>query len=185
MSKRVLITGGAGFIGSHTADELLAHGYRVRVFDNLSTQVHGPDARVPDYLSEKVEFMTGDVGDMDSLRSALRGVDAVFHFAAMVGVGQSMYQVANYTAVNNQGTGNLLQLLTEDPVERLIVASSMSLYGEGLYRNGAGQIVAGTERSLEQLKRRDWEVHGPDGEVLVPLPTPESKPPTLSSVYAL
>src|SRR5437763_17200750 len=125
MSERVLITGGAGFIGSHLADELLAYGYDVRVFDNLSPQVHGPQAFVPDYLDEEVEFITGDVRDRDLLRSALRGADAVFHLAAMVGVGQSMYEVDAYTAVNNLGTATLLQALIENPVAKLIVASSM------------------------------------------------------------
>src|SRR5689334_7634263 len=111
MSKLVLITGGAGFIGSHLADELIAEGYGVRVFDNLSPQVHGPQGFVPDYLDEDVEFITGDVRDPEALGRAVKGVDAVFHLAAMVGVGQSMYEVAAYTEVNNQGTANLLQVL--------------------------------------------------------------------------
>jgi len=185
ITKRVLITGGAGFIGSHLADELLAHGYKVRIFDNLSPQVHGPQASVPDYLDRDVEFITGDVRDIEALRKALEGVDSVFHLAAMVGVGQSMYEVAAYTAVNNQGTANLMQALLQSPVEKLIIASSMSLYGEGLYRNPGGYIVAGAERTLDQLKKKDWEVHGPDGDILLPVPTPESKLPELASVYAL
>src|SRR2546421_2774186 len=185
MTKRVLITGGAGFIGSHLADELLAQGYTVRIFDNLSPQVHGPAASVPDYLDSDVEFVSGDVRDIEALRRTLKGVDAVFHLAAMVGVGQSMYEVAAYTAVNNQGTANLLQALIQSPVEKLVIASSMSLYGEGLYRNPAGYVVAGAERTLQQLKLRDWEVHGPDGDLLLPVPTPESKLPELASVYAL
>ena len=134
MGKHVLITGGAGFIGSHLADELLAHGYRVRAFDNLSEQVHGAGARRPDYLHPEVELVEGDVRDPEAIRRALTGVTAVYHFAAMVGVGQSMYEVAEYTAVNNMGTATLLEALIEQPVERLVVASSMSLYGEGLYR---------------------------------------------------
>src|SRR5690349_14948797 len=134
MQKRVLITGGAGFIGSHLADELLDQGYEVRVLDNLASQVHGPCCQKPAYLDPEIELIRGDVRDPDKVRTALRGMDAVFHFAAMVGVGQSMYEVAAYTSVNNEGTANLLQALIQQPVERLIVASSMSLYGEGLYR---------------------------------------------------
>jgi len=185
MSRRVLITGGAGFIGSHLADELLAHGYQVRVYDNLSSQVHGPKASVPEYLDAEVEFIRADVQDSDALRAALRGVDAVFHLAAMVGVGQSMYEVAGYTMVNNQGTANLLQLLIERPVGKLIVASSMSLYGEGLYHDSAGNMVPATERTLKQLKQRDWELHSPNGDILFPVPTPETKTPALASIYAL
>src|SRR4051812_42945123 len=99
MNRRVLITGGGGFIGSHLADELLGHGYQVRVLDNLSPQVHGEDCRRPSYLDPEVELIRGDVRDPDKVRQALRGVEAVFHFAAMVGVGQSMYEVAEYTSV--------------------------------------------------------------------------------------
>jgi dTDP-L-rhamnose 4-epimerase len=188
MSGRVLITGGAGFIGSHLADELLEHGYQVRALDNLSEQVHGPGASRPGYLHPEVELIRGDVRDRDAIRTALGDagdVDAVFHLAAMVGVGQSMYEIARYTDVNNLGTAVLLEALAERPVGRLVVASSMSIYGEGLYRNGRGELEAGAERGIEQLKARDWEVRGLDGEALTPLPTPETKAPTLSSVYAL
>src|SRR5688500_1713159 len=111
MSKQILITGGAGFIGSHLADELLENGYSVRVLDNLSPQVHGTDSQKPSYLSKEVEFIKGDVRNEYSVRHALKGVDAVFHFAAMVGVGQSMYQVADYTQVNNEGTAILLEAI--------------------------------------------------------------------------
>src|SRR5690348_9135508 len=93
MPNSILITGGAGFIGSHVADELLAAGHRVRILDNLSEQVHGPNASPPDYLSSEVEIQIGDVRDPDAVRRALRGIDAVYHFAAIVGVGQSMYQI--------------------------------------------------------------------------------------------
>lgn len=185
MSKRILITGGAGFIGSHVADELLAHNYQVRVFDNLSPQVHGPRAQRPSYLAADAELVMGDVRDREALTRALQGVDAVFHLAAMVGVGQSMYEIAQYTSVNNQGTANLLQVLIERPVERLIVASSMSIYGEGLYRTPTGDLLAGADRSLTQLKARKWEVRDLDGEILTPIPTPETKAPSLSSIYAL
>ena len=184
MSKKILITGGAGFIGSHLADELLAHGYRVRALDNLSRQVHGIRTEPPEYLSPKVEFMRGDVRDAATVRKALEGVDAAFHFAAAVGVGQSMYEMAEYTSVNNLGTAILLQEMIKAPIGALIVASSMSLYGEGLYQDGTGTLAT-RDRSLQQLRSGDWEVRGPDGNVLCPVPTPETKVPQLSSIYAL
>ena len=183
--KKILITGGAGFIGSHVADELLAHGYEVRVLDTLASQVHGETGRRPDYLDPEVEVVVGDVADPASVARALQGVDAVYHFAAAVGVGQSMYEVAHYTRVNNLGTAVLLEALIARPVERLLVASSMSLYGEGLYRGPDGAVAAGYERPLDQLRAGNWEVQGAEGEPLTPVPTPESKPPSLNSVYAL
>ncbi|HEY0143035.1 MAG TPA: NAD-dependent epimerase/dehydratase family protein [Thermoanaerobaculia bacterium] len=185
MSKGVLITGGAGFIGSHLADALLQRGHKVRVLDNLDPQVHGDGQRRPDYLDPEVELLVGDVRDATAVRKALEGVDTVFHLAAKVGVGQSMYEVENYTDVNNRGTAVLLEALIQRPVERLVVASSMSIYGEGLYRDAEGRIVAGTDRTLEQLKLRQWEVMDQGGNALTPIPTPESKAPTLASVYAL
>lgn len=185
VAKSVLITGGAGFIGSHVARELLQHGYDVRALDNLSPQVHGPDAQRPDYLEEDVELIVGDVRDRDVLDKALFGVDAVFHFAAAVGVGQSMYEIEKYTSINNIGTATLLEALVKNPVERLVVASSMSIYGEGLYQTRDGRTAVGQERGLDQLRRHDWEVRDAGGHVLVPLATPESKTPALASIYAL
>jgi dTDP-L-rhamnose 4-epimerase len=185
MRRTVLVTGGAGFIGSHLADALLQRGHRVRALDSLDPQVHGPEQRRPDYLDSEVELIVGDVRDPHAVASALEGVDTVFHFAAKVGVGQSMYAVENYTDVNNRGTAVLLEALTRNPVERLIVASSMSLYGEGLYRDAEGNLSVGQERTLDQLKQRQWEVTDLRGNPLTPIPTPETKPPTLASVYAL
>lgn len=185
MKKRILITGGAGFIGSHVADSLLQENLQVRVLDNLAPQVHGPRPRRPDYLHAEVEFIQGDVRDRSTVARALAGMNAVFHFAALVGVGQSMYQVADYTSVNNEGTANLLTCLVEQPVERLIVASSMSLYGEGLYQDPHGQKVDNAARNLAQLQRRDWEVRDTHGNLLTPVATPETKPASLASVYAL
>ncbi len=182
---QILITGGAGFIGSHLADELLREGHRVRVLDSLSAQVHGAGTDRPDYLHAEVELIRGDVRDADAVRGALAGVEAVYHFAAAVGVGQSMYEVAHYTSVNNLGTAVLLEALIASPVARLIVASSMSLYGEGLYRSVDGVVVPGTDRPLEQLRRADWELRDGDGLPLTPAPTDEAKAPALASVYAL
>ena len=182
---QILITGGAGFIGSHLADELIARGHRVRALDSLTPQVHGRGSARPSYLHPGVELLRGDVCDPAAVRAALERVDAVYHFAAAVGVGQSMYEIDSYVATNNLGTAVLLQQLTQRPVARLVVASSMSVYGEGLYHDARGLPASGTERGLEQLRRADWEVRGADGAALQPVPTPESKTPSLSSVYAL
>jgi dTDP-L-rhamnose 4-epimerase len=151
MGQHILITGGAGFIGSHLADELLARGHRVRALDNLSPQVHGEGAARPDYLSPDVELMVGDVRDREAVRRALDGIDAVYHLAAAVGVGQSMYEIAHYTDVNNMGTAVLLEALAQRPVQRLVVASSMSLYGEGLYVDAAGAPHETVDRDRAQL----------------------------------
>jgi dTDP-L-rhamnose 4-epimerase len=184
MKGTILITGGAGFIGSHLADELLRRGYPVRALDVLTPQVH-PEGRAPDYLDPEVELRVGDVRDPAAVRRALQGVEGVFHLAAAVGVGQSMYEIAEYTSVNNLGTAVLLEALAEKPVERLVVASSMSLYGEGLYLDELGRVRSGLRRDRAQLQRGDWEVRDEEGRRLTPMPTPESKAPDLSSVYAL
>lgn len=185
MQHAVLITGGAGFIGSHLADALLARGDRVRVLDNLDPQVHGEERRRPDYLDSDVELIAGDVRDPEAVSRALQGVDRVVHLAACVGVGQSMYEVARYTDVNNRGTAVLLEALIKKPVERFVVASSMSIYGEGLYRSAAGETIAGTERDLDRLRAHEWELVDDGGQPLTPIATPETKAATLSSVYAL
>jgi dTDP-L-rhamnose 4-epimerase len=185
MNKLVLITGGAGFIGSHLADELLAAGARVRVLDNLSPQVHGEFASRPAYLDREVELLIGDVRDVAAVHKALEGVDAVFHLAAAVGVGQSMYQIAHYTSVNNLGTAVLLNALIDRPVERLIVASSMSIYGEGAYMGSAGPVLDVADRQRSRLAQGDWAVRDQSGEELTPMPTPEDKRIHASSVYAL
>jgi dTDP-L-rhamnose 4-epimerase len=183
--SRVLITGGAGFIGSHLADELLAHGYAVRVLDSLIPQVHGVDRRRPPYLAPDVELVEGDVRNPAVVRRALRGVDAVYHLAARVGVGQSMYDIAEYISVNTLGSAMLLEALIAQPVRRLIVASSMSIYGEGLYRDRQEQAYEHLQRTPDQLARGDWEPRGPGGGELTPVPTTETKSPTLASIYAL
>jgi dTDP-L-rhamnose 4-epimerase len=180
----VLITGGAGFVGSHVADELLRAGYRVRALDSLERQVHEGGGR-PDYLDPDVELQVGDVRDEGAVRRALDGVDAVFHFAARVGVGQSMYELSGYTSANAVGTAVLLEALPDHPVRKLVVASSMSVYGEGLYRDEAGELHLHATRTRDQVERGEWDPVAADGRPLAPLPTPESKPPALSSVYAL
>jgi dTDP-L-rhamnose 4-epimerase len=187
MSKQILITGGAGFVGSHLADGLLKVGHQVRILDDLTPQVH-PLGR-PDYLSKDIELISGDVRDPNRLKEALAGVDVVYHFAATVGVGQSMYEIARYMSVNTQGTAELLQatLDSKRPLEKLIVASSMSIYGEGRYTCSAcGRQAAPPVRSTDQLKSGQWDLccdvcRG----VLLPLPTPETKPSEINSIYAL
>jgi len=186
--RRILVTGGAGFIGSHLADLLLERGHRVRVLDSLLPQVHGEAQRRPAYLAPEVELVRGDVRDPLAVRRSLAEggpVDAVVHLAAAVGVGQSMYQIAEYTAVNELGTAVLLEALAANPAGRLVVASSMSVYGEGLARAPDGSLVEPGDRPVDALKRHRWEPEGPGGEPLAPVPTPETKRPALSSVYAL
>jgi dTDP-L-rhamnose 4-epimerase len=185
MGKQILITGGAGFIGAHVANELLARGYRVRALDTLSPQVHGPDRKRPDYLSAEVELIVGDVRDASAVARAVEGTDGVVHLAALVGVGQSMYQIAEYTSVNNLGTAVLWEALAKHPVGCVVVASSMSIYGEGLYRDAEGHVRAPQDRSLDQLRMHDWEVRDDHGRLLTPVATPEEKTPCLASVYAL
>ena len=131
MNKRVLLTGGAGFIGSYVADLLLTNGHSVVVFDNLCPQVH-PSGERPDYLSTDAELIAGDIRDPQAVARAIKGVDAVVHLASAVGVGQSMYEIVSYTQINDVGTAVLLEALSRNPVERLVCASSMSVYGEGL-----------------------------------------------------
>ena len=186
MTRRVLVTGGAGFIGSHTVDLLLKHGYSVRVFDKLISQVH--QGREGVSLPSEVEFIRGDVVNRDSLRAALIGVDAVLHLAAEVGVGQSMYEIARYVHANTGGTALLLDVLVNEPndVQRVVVASSMSAYGEGAYRCEVhGKVFPGL-RNDEQLRSGAWEARCPHcGKELAPIPTPETKPFFPTSVYAV
>ena len=185
MEGNVLITGGAGFVGSHLADELLKTGYRVRVLDNLCPQVHGPGRRAPEYLDKETELVTADIRNRRAVDKALAGIDIVFHLAAAVGVGQSMYRIADYTSVNCNGTAVLLEAIARSRVQRLVVASSMSIYGEGLYRTADGAVLEGMERPLARLKRHDWEIRNERGFPMRPIPTPESKRPALPSVYAI
>jgi len=182
---RVLITGGAGFIGSHVCDELLQAGHNVRVLDNLSPQVHGGARHRPHYLAADVELVFGNICDSTSVARSLRDVDMVLHLASAVGVGQSMYDIVSYVQTNDLGTACLMEALSRAPVERLVVASSMSIYGEGLCRNVAGRYVAPGERSREQLRKGQWELQDSEQAALTPVPTPETKQPVLSSVYAL
>jgi dTDP-L-rhamnose 4-epimerase len=185
---RVLITGGAGFIGSHLADRLLADGHEVRALDNLDRQVH-VDGERPDYLADDVELQVGDVRDHDAVRRALDDVEAVVHFAAAVGVGQSMYEIERYTSINAIGAAVVLEEAVErrDRIRKLLVASSMSIYGEGQYRNPRTDQsgIAPWLRPETQLAAREWDVLGEDGSALEPEPTSETKPLRPTSIYAI
>jgi dTDP-L-rhamnose 4-epimerase len=188
MGERVLITGGAGFVGSHLADALAAAGNDVILFDNLEPQVHGEGTSRPAYLHPDLRLVRGDVRDFEALAPLVRQVDVVFHLAAMVGVGQSMYQVRRYTEVNAVGMATLLDALVADRghVRKLVVASSMSIYGEGAYRCATCGPVFPRLRPTEQLARSAWEVLCPTcGAELEPMPTPEDKPLYPTSIYAI
>ncbi len=186
MALKILLTGGAGFVGSHTADALIERGHHVRIFDNLSPQVHRNG--FPNYLPRDIDFIRGDVRDLSALSRAVCRVDVIYHFAAAVGVGQSMYEIADYTAVNVQGTANLLQAIlnTGSEPEKLVVASSMSIYGEGRYLCAQCGKVAPRARTLKQLKQQNWEVRCPIcDDIAAPVPTDENKPQQSTSIYAL
>jgi dTDP-L-rhamnose 4-epimerase len=185
---RVLITGGAGFIGSHLADRLLADGHEVRALDSLDRQVH-PTGDRPEYLDPAVELQVGDVRDRGAVARALEGIDTVVHFAAAVGVGQSMYEIERYTSVNALGAAVVLEeaMAHRDGIRKLLVASSMSIYGEGQYRNprsGESGLAPGL-RPESQLAQKRWDVVADDGGPLEPEPTAETKPLRPTSVYAV
>ena len=179
---RLLVTGGCGFIGRHVAAELLAHGYEVRLYDALVEQVHG--GHVPD-TPRGAEVVVGDVRDAGALGRALGGCDGVIHLAAEVGVGQSMYEIARYTGANDLGTAVLLEALIDAPVERIVVASSMSVYGEGTCATRDGRMLDTVRRRPEDLRAGRWDPLSEAGEPLTAVPTDESKRPDLASIYAL
>lgn len=185
MPHTILITGGAGFIGRHVASELLHRGYRLKVLDSFIPQVHGKHPADLGALGPDVALIHGDIRDPDAVRLALAGVEGVIHLAAEVGVGQSMYEVERYVSTNDVGTAVLLEELARNPVRRIVTASSMSIYGEGLYRTVNGDLIEKAERAALQDGQRCWELMDADGRPLAPLPTPETKPPNLSSIYAL
>jgi dTDP-L-rhamnose 4-epimerase len=188
MEKKILVTGGAGFIGSYLVDKLIELGYEVMVFDNLEPQVHGDGQKIPKYLNKKCEFIKGDIRNRDELKKALKGREIVFHQAAAVGVGQSMYEINKYTEVNILGTSNLLDILANENhrVEKLIIASSMSVYGEGKYSCVNCGIVYPKLRSLSQLKKGEWEMRCPMcNQEVQSLPTDEEKPLYPTSVYSI
>ncbi|MBT2189095.1 NAD-dependent epimerase/dehydratase family protein [Sphingobium nicotianae] len=184
---RTLVTGGAGFIGSHLVDALLGEGHEVRVLDSLEPQVHGPSRQVPAYLNRSAELVIGDIRDREIVAKALEGVEAVFHHAAAVGVGQSMYEMERYVSANSLGTAIVLEEIVKRraDIRKIVVASSMSIYGEGAYRDADGQTLAPKHRPLAQMERHAWEVEDAQGRPLTAIPTPESKPADPTSIYAI
>ncbi|GJM33464.1 MAG: nucleoside-diphosphate-sugar epimerase [Saprospiraceae bacterium] len=184
---RVLVTGGAGFIGSYICEQLLEKGYEVVVLDNLDPQIHGEQASWPTYMPEGTENHIGDVRDRELVRKLLAKTDAVIHLAAAVGVGQSMYKIEHYCSVSVMGTAILLEeiLRVKDRIKKLIVASSMSIYGEGEYVNDKGGRVFPASRPLSQLKEGIWELLDSDRKVLKPIQVTEEKPLKPDSIYAI
>lgn len=180
--KRILVTGGGGFIGRHVTHELLDNGYEIRILDAFIGQVHGEDEA---QLAPGVEVLRADMRDADAVAEALAGVDAVVHLAAEVGVGQSMYEIARYVGANDLGTAVLLEALIERPVRRVVVASSMSVYGEGLYVTADGWRMAAIRRSRARQDSGLWDPVAADGGAIEPVATDESKPADLASIYAL
>ena len=184
---KILVTGGAGFVGSHLVDALVARGLNVRVLDNLDTLVHGQDQNRPDYLSAAAEYVFGDIRDRAVVERSVDGVDVIFHHAAAVGVAHSMYEIERYVSANSVGTAILLEeiLKRRDRIRKLVVASSMSIYGEGAYRRPNGEVVNPKPRSDAQLEMRRWEFMDEQGGALMPIPTPEDKPLQPTSIYAV
>ena len=186
--RKVLITGGAGFIGSHTADALLAKGYLVRMLDCLDPQIHGIEQAVPNYLDSRCELIRGDVRNADHVRAAIEGVDAVYHFAAQTGVGQSMYAIHSYCDININATAQLLDVLAnaDHRVKKVILSSSRAVYGEGKYMCGSCGIVFPPARSRQQLESHQWGIKCPTcNSLLTSVPTDEEKPQDPISIYAL
>lgn len=185
--KHVLVTGGAGFIGSHVVDRLVQDGYRVRVLDSLEFEAHQTVDEPPGFVHPAAEFIRGNILDELTLRRSLTGIDAVVHLGALGSIGQSQYQVARYTQNNVLGMARLLDVIVNERtnVERLLVASSLEVYGEGLYRRlSDGSLIHPAPRSVRQLLRHDFEVRDyRTGEPLHPVPTPESTACNSQSVY--
>jgi dTDP-L-rhamnose 4-epimerase len=183
----ILVTGGAGFIGSHLVDSLVENGHRVRILDSIVPQVHGD--KLPEHLNKDAEFIRGDVCDANVVAGALDGIDAVYHEAAEVGVGQSMYEITRYVKANDLGTGVLLEEMIKRPGQfrKLVVASSMSIYGEGAYFcEACEQNIFPQLRSEQQLAAHKWEFTCETcGGVLSPVGTREDKPLFPTSVYAV
>lgn len=184
--KNVLVTGGAGFIGSHITDKLINDGFNVTILDNLDDQVH--QGKAPVYLNPKAKFIKGDVTSEEDLKLALENIEVIYHKAAVVGVGQSMYQIERYIFNNSYGTAKLLNFLANNKhkVKRLIVASSMSAYGEGLYNCPKCGLVRPNLREDLQMNQNDWELHCENCEMYItPIPISEKDSFKSTSIYAV
>jgi len=186
---KVLVTGGAGFIGSHTVDLLLNKGFDVRILDNLEDQIH--QRKKPEYLNPEAEFILGDITNLDVWKKSLEGIDALIHLSAMTGIGQSMYQPSRYLSVNITGTAKLYDVLINNSklrknIQKIVIASSKTIYGEGVYRCRTHGTVYPSLRSKAQMQNKDWEVHCPIcKEYAKPIEIKEEKPAQNLSVYAL
>lgn len=184
--KHILVTGGAGFIGSFLVDDLIKKGYKVRIFDNLEKQVH--NGKKPSYLNKKAEFVKGDVRDRISLAKAIKGIDAIYHLAAAVGVAQSNYEIKKYVDVNTGGTANLLDILVNEKhsIKKLVTISSMTGFGEGNYKCTKCGVVRPPIREEKQLKKHDWNVYCPNCvKIVLPIPTEDNAKEYPSSIYAI
>jgi len=182
--QHILVTGGAGFIGSFLVDLLIKEGYRVRILDNLEQQVHL--GKVPKYLNKNAEFIKGDVRNDQDLKKAIDGIDAIFHLAAAVGVGQSNYQIKKYVDSNVLGTANLLDLLvnSKHKVKKFITISSMTGYGEGSYKCKKCGVVRPPLREEDQLSKKDWSLYCPNcGGIVTPVSTDENASDFPNSIY--
>ena len=183
---RVLVTGGAGFVGSHIVDEYIEHGYDVTVVDNLTDQVHDDE---PSYLNDAAEYVWGDIRDRELMTELLEAADVLNHQASAVGVGQSMYEIEKYVDINTLGTARLLDIIVDEEIEleKMIIASSMSIYGEGeYYCPNCDSIRHPSLRDDEQMASGEWEHACSDcGQPLEPQPTPEAKPRDSTSIYAI
>ena len=186
--NNILVTGGAGFIGSHLVDQLIRLGYQVRILDNLDPQVHGKEQKIPDYLNQNADLIIGDVRDSALVKTCLTDIDYVVHLAAAVGVGQSAYMIQHYVDVNITGTAVLLQEISKlnNKIQKIFVASSMSIYGEGLYQCKQHGELKPIGRDHSNLASKQWELICPHcNSILTPIPTPESKTCYSSSIYAI
>jgi len=186
MSKQILVTGGAGFIGSFLVDKLIEKGHSVTVYDNLEPQVH-PAGLPPDYLNPACRFVQGDVRDYESFKKVISDAEIIFHEAAMVGVGQSQYEIKKYIDINTSGTANLLDIVVnhKNKVEKIMVAASMSSYGEGPAECSTCGKVSPHLREEKQMERGDWELYCPlCGNIVQPVSTTEDDQQNCNSIYA-
>ncbi len=189
MAKKILITGGAGFIGSNLSLQLLQKGYEVIVLDNLSPQIHGSKEQSPLYnsIKNKVTFIEADVRDRESLIAAVKQANVIVHLAAETGTGQSMYSVEKYIDVNCTGTGTLLDVLLNEKhaVEKVVLSSSRAVYGEGKYENAKGEVVYPALRSEQQMQQKKFEPIDETGNDLKVLATDESSRINPLSLYGI
>jgi len=184
-TKKILVTGGAGFIGSHIVDELIAQGHAVRILDNLDPQAH--KNKKPSYLHPEVEFINGDICNVDVIKKALEDIEVIHHHAAAVGIGKSMYEITHFVKVNNLGTAKLLDFIVnqKNNVQKIIVAASNTAYGEGAYSCSCGRRRPGF-RPEEQMKQGKWEIICENcGEEMKPVGVTEEDSFNPSSIYAL